>query len=327
MAAKASFTAHTLNVTARSTAISGRSRSRSVDPLSIISRMQARDQAIARLLDEHRTLTTDQIAAVCFTSTGTAAGRLYELRQVSWLNRFIPARGRGRPGVHWILGPLGATWSAGYDGRIPPLPSTHSRRAIALSGSANLAHTDGTNQFFVDLLVNARTQSQSRLERWWAPQRTADAFGQRVHPDGHGVWREGGEQVGFLLEYDTGTETLGRLKDKLDPYVRLRRDGGPDYPVLFYLPSPVREANFHRKLNGLAATLPITVATATPSGAGAHPDGPAGPIWKVAGNGRSRYRLAALPSRPGRPGAYHPGPPTPEQDPLFLLSDQQAAPQ
>ncbi len=174
---------------------------------------------------------------------------------MGWLNRFIPARGLGRPDVHWVLGPTGGVWSAGYDGRILAHPSTHVRRAIALSVSAKLAHTDGANQFFVDLLAHGRTQPDCRVERWWSAQHASEAFGQRVHPDGHGVWREGGEQVGFLLEYDTGTETLGRLKDKLDPYRRLRRDGGPDYPVLFYLPSPVRETNFHRRLNGLAARL------------------------------------------------------------------------
>ncbi len=327
MAARASFAVRTPTVTSRRAGTTDRSRSRIVDPLTVISRMQRRDQAIARLLDEHRTLTTTQIAAVFFSTDSTAANRLYELRRVGWLNRFIAAPGLGRPGVHWVLGPTGAVWSAGYDDRIPPHPNTSIRRAIALSASANLTHTDGANQFFVDLLARARAQPDCRVERWWSATHVGEAFGQRVHPDGHAVWREGARQVGFLLEYDTGTETLGRLKDKLDPYVRLRRDGGPDYPVLFYLPSPVRETNFHRKLNGLAATLPITVATATPSGAGAHPDGPAGPIWKVAGNGRSRYRLAALLSHPGRLGAYHPGPPTPEQDPLFLLTDPHVAPQ
>jgi hypothetical protein len=42
-------------------------------------------------------------------------------------------------------------------------------------------------------------------------------------------------------------------------------------------------------------------------------------VWKVAGNGRRRLRLGELPCRLGQPGAYHPGPPTAEEDPLYLL--------
>ena len=46
---------------------------------------------------------------------------------------------------------------------------------------------------------------------------------------------------------------------------------------------------------------------------------PAGPVWRLAGNGRHRLHLADLPSHHGRPGPYTPGPPTPDQDPLHLL--------
>jgi hypothetical protein len=37
------------------------------------------------------------------------------------------------------------------------------------------------------------------------------------------------------------------------------------------------------------------------------------------GNGRRRHRLAELPADIGAPGPFHPGPPTIEQDPLYLL--------
>jgi len=61
------------------------------------------------------------------------------------------------------------------------------------------------------------------------------------------------------------------------------------------------------------------VATAARDAVAGH--GPAGPVWRVAGNGRRRLRLAELPCQLGEPGAYHPGPPAPEQDPLYLLRD------
>ena len=128
------------------------------------------------------------------------------------------------------------------------------------------------------------------------------------------MWEQDGHQVGFWLEHDTGTETIGRLIDKIDPYRRLRRDGGPDHPLLFHLPGPARAADLHRRIaEHLVATpagsLGIVVATAT------HADHPAGQVWAIVGQEHGRRRLADLPSQSGRPGPYHPGPPTPEQTP------------
>ena len=71
--------------------------------------------------------------------------------------------------------------------------------------------------------------------------------------------------------------------------------------------------------NGAARGL--IVATAARDAAAAAGHGPAGPVWKLAGNGRRRLRLAELPCRLGQPGGYHPGPPTAEEDPLYLLRD------
>ena len=40
----------------------------------------------------------------------------------------------------------------------------------------------------------------------------------RVRPDGFARWREGEAWCEFFLEYDTGTEAVGRLVDKLSGY-------------------------------------------------------------------------------------------------------------
>ncbi len=278
------------------------------------------------LLNEHRTLTTTQIAAVLYHSYATAKGRLYRLRRADWLDRFTVIRPTGRLDTHWVLGPAGANWAAGQDNRPPPTAKAGRETRRAIAASTHLEHTDGANQVFIDLLVHARTHPGTGLVRWWSPSRTAAAAGQRIHPDGHGVWQEPDPgtgrtvQVGFYLEYDTGTETLTTLKNKLESYRRLRQDG-PDYPVLLWLPNPTREANFHRALNGSAAHLGITVATTTPTAITGQSDSICGPVWKIAGNGRSRHRLGALPAHHGKPGTpYHPGPPTPDQDPLHGLA-------
>jgi hypothetical protein len=55
----------------------------------------------------------------------------------------------------------------------------------------------------------------------WAAERAG-----RIHPDGHGVWETDNRSVGFYLEHDRGTMDHRRLAAKLEPYRRLRADGG-----------------------------------------------------------------------------------------------------
>jgi hypothetical protein len=120
------------------------------------------------------------------------------------------------------------------------------------------------------------------------------------------------------LEYDTGTEPLHRLVAKIDPYARLRRIGGPAYPVLFHLPNQTREANLHCQLAECEDRLLTNVATTTPATVSGAEAGLAGRVW-LSGVHGERQRLIDLRCTPGRPGPYHPGPPTLDQDPLRLL--------
>ncbi len=289
------------------------------DLLTVVQTLQPRDQVVAALLVEHRALTTAQIAAVLFDSLATAKRRLYRLRQLGWVDRFTPIR-PGRPRqTHWVAGLLAARFMAVHHAAPPPTPRAWRDRVEAIAASSHLDHSDGTHEVFIALLTHTRRHRPTRLARWWGPARSAAAVGQRLHPDGHGVWTEHHRQVGFWLEYDTGTEPLHRLVTKLDPYARLRRDGGPDYPVLFWLPNPTRESHLHHRLRDHARDLGTTVATTHPSLA-EQDDGPAGPIWQLTTDPPgTRRRLIDLPSDPGTPGPYHPGPPTPDQDPLHLL--------
>jgi hypothetical protein len=121
--------------------------------------------------------------------------------------------------------------------------------------------------------------------------------------------------VGWFLELDRGTETLGRLVDKLVSHRRLHAEGGPPWAVLFVLPNRTREQNLHRKLAEHPEPT-LTVATTSPESG----DDPAGPVWRLAGNGRHRLPLTQLPSGHGQPGSLNPGPPEPDQNPLRLLT-------
>src|SRR6266508_4272736 len=252
-------------------------RSRPPDDLLAISwHLEPRDYVIAHLLAEHRFLTTDQIAAILFTSPRTCRNRLNVLRQLAFIDWFMPVHpAHGRRPVHWVPGRLSARYVALYHGR--PAPSsravrderdTHPSTATRLG---HLMHADGTNQFFLD--------------------------------------------------HDTGTESHPARAAKLVGY-RTLRDKGMAWPVLFWLPTTTIETHLHRHLADHAdGTRGIVVATAARDHAAQH-GGPAGPVWRMVGNGRRRLRLAELPGPVGPTGlAYHPGPPQPQEDPLYLLRD------
>ncbi|GIJ74088.1 replication-relaxation family protein [Virgisporangium ochraceum] len=285
-------------------------------------RLEPRDLVIASLLYEHRTLTTAQIAAILFTSDRTCRNRLAALRTLGFVDWFVPIRRGRRLPTHWLPGLLAARYVALRDGGRPPTTKAVREMQDRVVATSHLAHVDATNQFFVDLIALSRRRPDARLARWWSGPRTAAAFGRRVHPDGHGVWRDAGRQVAFFLETDLGNETQSVLAAKVAPYERLRLVGGPAWPVLFWLPTPAREANLVARL---ASTAPPVVPVATANRRYATDVGPAGPVWTVVGGGADRVGLADLPSVAGAVGTFDPGPPTADQDPLYLLDQDPAA--
>ncbi len=325
---------------------SGRSPRTHPSLLDLTARLTARDLVLARLLAEHKVLTHAQITQVLFTAPGTAANRLARLRRWGVLDRFTPPRSvidtlpEPRGHTCWILGVLGARYVALSDAQRPPTAHAVRERQDAIAASTHLGHTLGVNQVFVDLLAHTRTHPDTHLARWWASARISAALGRRVCPDAHGIWSEGDRQVAWLLEYDTGSEALAHLAAKIVAYRRLRTDGGPAWPVLFHLPGPVREQNLHRHLaaaapwgspaspgtglgRGIGLGAEVVVATTTRE---RHQQiGPAAPLWRLVGDPDPPRRMIDLPCAPGRPGPYHPGPPTPHEDPLHLQHPGEAA--
>jgi hypothetical protein len=278
-------------------------------------RLRPRDYTIASLLHEHTTLTSDQLTAILFNNPITCRHRLNTLRSFGFVDRFIRRNHPGAPNlICWIPGPLSARLSALSADESPPTARALRERQDRIYANPTLDHLIATNEFFIKLLAHTRTNEHTSLLRWWSERATAATYGQRIHPDGHGIWADGDREVGFFLELDRGTEPIGKLVDKLSSHRRLRAEGGPAYPVLYALPSRAREQNLHRRL----AERPepsLVVATTSPEAG----DNPAEPVWRLVGNGRHRHALADLAASHGQPGPLNPGPPTAAEHPLHHL--------
>lgn len=271
--------------------------------LAVMAHLTDRDLAIVDWLDRHGVLTTEQITTAFFRATSTAVHRLLKLRALGVVDRFHrPRPGGGFGPWHWVVGAVGAQLAAAARGQSPPTARALGERHGRLARNPQLGHHVAANQFFVDLHAHARRHTGAQLRLWWSAYEAAARYHRRIHPDGHALWRQtttaGDLTVGLFLEYDTGTERpLRRVIDKLEAYEALAADGGPAYPVLFVLPTQVREQRLHTALAGRPAGLvPVATTVWAPLSAA----DPAGPVWALAGDPHPRRRLVELPCGHGR---------------------------
>lgn len=269
----------------------------STDPLADLRRLSARDRLTLSWLAEHYVLSTDQIAAALFPSLRSAQERLTVLHRIGAVSRYAFVRTATSTGSYrYTLGPLGVLLHPDAytdpDNPAAKPPRTHLERRARILRSSRLEHLLGANQFFIDLHAHARhTGGNMQVLRWWSEHHATAAFRSalsQIRPDGHGIWRADGTEVGFFLEHDRDTEKIATVIQKLVQYEKLANDRGIRYPVLFWVPDRRREANLLRHLSGVR--LPIPVATAV------HSTDPAGPRWAMPGDPGPRLHLHELPS-------------------------------
>ncbi|MFP5370554.1 MAG: replication-relaxation family protein, partial [Actinomycetes bacterium] len=242
-----------------------------------------------------------------FPSVDYAQDRLRKLAVLGVVDRFRPQKpdGGSYP-YHYVLAQLGVEVVAAQRGEDPPRKDAARRRRWHLTNRANLPHRLGTNQFFIDLAGYARTHPGAELRLWWpesacrtvspfmrpgAPTVT-HVFQPRVRPDGYAIWVEHGVTVPIFVEFDTGTEKLGVLVDKLHDYHDLFAAIGRVWPVLFWLHSADRERNLRAWLADIRlGAIAVTGARDHATQAGLSP---AEAVWTtVHGDGR-RERLVDL---------------------------------
>lgn len=255
-------------------------------------RLTQRDRWLMRLVWRHRVLTTDQLAALGFGSYNTAKQRLATLHQLRALDRIRPWRPHaGSPPWHYVLDQPGAEILAAEDNRTLRDMGYRRDRALAMVNSSTLGHTLGTNQVFIDLHTTAWTRLQ-----WWTESECAELWGDIVRPDGAGRFSTDNRSVDFFLEYDTGTERLRRLSDKLDAYAELAQLS-PGGIVLLYLPTHRREAHIRQLLG---SHPPVVVATAT------HDAHPSEAVWVRADDPhlRPQHLTNLTPEHPHQPSLF-----------------------
>jgi hypothetical protein len=226
--------------------------------LSVSAHLTDRDRELTRLVARHRVLSTDQLAALRFSNLTTARHRLSVLVRLGVLRRFRPRREPGSAPWHYVLGPVGAAM-LGQEDRDEKkwLPQARADRQLALERSQRLGHMTGASWFFVALARHAR-EDGGELAEWLNEAETVTGFDDLTgwadirsrfpNPDGAGTWAQDGRQVRFLLEYDTGSESLAVLSGKLDGYQALAeaaatRNNQACPVVLFCFASPRRAAS------------------------------------------------------------------------------------
>jgi hypothetical protein len=265
--------------------------------LDVASSLTDRDRQILRLLRWHRVLTTSQVHAMFFGDRNTAQHRMARLYELRLVERFRPLR-QGRDGeYHYVLDALGAYVVAAMANPDPDAALKvrwRTDQALSIATSQRLAHTVGTNDVFVRLVAAARHDPAAQLATWWGERYCKAILGEVVRPDGLGVWHEAGGSVSFCLEYDRGSEPLGRLAAKDVDYARLEAAWGVPFWVLVVVPGPRRETGARAALSGEG----LAVATTTQSGARR----PTEAVWAPLDANGTRLRLIDLAGWP-RPAA------------------------
>ncbi len=165
----------------------------------------------------------------------------------------------------------------------------------------------GANWFFVALA--AARPGGGELRTWLSDRHTEEFFyelpislsalASLPQPDGLGIWAEGGREIAFMLEYDTGSEHLAQLAGKLDSYAKLAEILSRYHqklpPLLFCFLTRRREQTACRALAASADSLNLRIATAAID---PRVTCPAGQVWMPLHGSDRQVRLIDLGGNP-----------------------------
>ncbi|MCP2328451.1 hypothetical protein HDA40_006958 [Hamadaea flava] len=277
--------------------------------LRLQNSITARDDRLLGWLYDHGVLTTEQIAKALFPSLDFAQRRLLRLAGLGLITRFRPNRlDGGSYSYHYVLAQLGYEHVMGQRGLGFPRRDQAKRRLQSLISRADLPHLLGGNNVFIELARHERTHPGAKLADWlpashfhntgsfYRPGSQLRIMTQETkvpRPDGAAVWADDGKAVPFFLEFDTGTERLDVLEEKVDKYWQLAQYAEVwAWPMVMVLPSIARERHFHERLPGDPEVVVATTALEYLQVLG---KSPADDVWRLLGSGPERVRLVELP--------------------------------
>ncbi|MEU6142390.1 replication-relaxation family protein [Streptomyces sp. NPDC047081] len=258
---------------------------RHTDVAALSRHLTTRDLWLARMLHEHRVLTTHQVASLAYTSLRSAQRRLRTLHQHAVLDSFRPLTQTGSAPEHYTLGPAGAAVLAAHAGcdlaDLGWRPSHTGRIAY----SPSLGHDLGVNELLARLAARSRTTPEAGLPVWLSERSCARRWGDIVRPDAYAHWRDGDQTLPFFLEYDTGSQPLSRVEAKLAGYAAFTTATSTRPALLVHTRTASRDQALRRRLAAPARELSLNIAT---SSADFTTSSPWGPWWSPLGPGDTR---------------------------------------
>ncbi|MFF4501585.1 replication-relaxation family protein [Streptomyces sp. NPDC001401] len=273
---------------------------RHTDVAALSRILTARDLWLARMLHEHRVLTTHQIADLAYTSLRSAQRRLRTLHQYAVLDSFRPLTQTGSAPEHYTLGPAGAGLLAAHAGcdlaDLGWRPSHTGRIAY----SPSLGHDIGVNELLTHLAAHGHEAPDTGLSLWLSERSCARRWGDIVRPDAYAHWHDGNRLLPFFLEYDTGSQPLSRVEAKLAGYAAFATASSTRPALLLHTRTASRDQALRRRLAIPARELGLYIAT---SSADFTTSTPWGPWWSPLGPGDTRRTtLTGLAARWSRLG-------------------------
>jgi protein involved in plasmid replication-relaxation len=255
----------------------------------LLRSLTQRDVAILQALHDYRYLNTLQIQHLFFHGIRSTQMRLQFLSNHGLIYRWqmIDPPGLTRRPSLLLLTPRGGRLLAEFRGHSP---WSYIRRAEdARDHCWHVTHDLEANGFFVDLALASRLQVDQGLLLWIGEEssRSSRRTWAKAHrrpiatPDGEGLYLSRDRTITFDLEWDRGTESIGRLRSKLRTYVGFYEDtrGADREHVLFVLHRTSREELFHRLARELFLTGRHCCRFWTTTVERIDHVGPLGPLW------------------------------------------------
>jgi hypothetical protein len=265
-------------------------------PLSLMTRLTERDMAIISDVYDHQTLTTPQIARLHFPDADArrARRRLLVLFRYGVLDRFRRHTARGRLPDHWILAATGAELLAHHREVLVSDLGFDQDQAVRLGYSMQLGHVLGLAESFVRFAEVGR--STGNPARWYGERDCARRWGAHVRPDGYVRWEQEESVLHAFFEYDTGSESLAKVRRKMIGYANLARHSGVPSVVLFAVHSEQRAKHLEPKL---AKDVSDSVGAYLATHARLAVQGPDRAVWRPVGcpDARDLLRLVDIAHR------------------------------